>query len=74
VLEWCDLKLRFYTNGGRIEADPVTPYEVAIPYTAAEAPFVSQQQSYDRLYLFHGLHPPASLLPGPARRPSPMRR
>jgi hypothetical protein len=52
-LEWGDLKLRFYTNGGRIETAPNVAYEVTVPYTAAEAPFVSQQQSYDRLYLAH---------------------
>lgn len=62
ALEWSNLVLRFYTNGGRIESGPVTPYEVAVPYSAAEAPFVSQQQSYDRLYLSHGSYPPASLL------------
>jgi hypothetical protein len=61
VLEWSDTTLRFYTNGGRIETDPVTPYEVAVPFTAAEAPFVSTQQSYDRLYCAHSAHPPGSL-------------
>jgi hypothetical protein len=62
VLGWSDGKLRFYTNGGRIESGPGSPYEVSTPYSAAEAPFVSHQQSYDRLYLAHGSHPPASLL------------
>lgn len=62
VLEWGPGSIRFYTNGGRIESGPVTPYSVAVPYSAAEAPFVSQQQSYDRLYLAHGNYPPASLL------------
>jgi hypothetical protein len=62
VLEWCNLKLRFYTNGGRIETAPNVAYEVTVPYTAAEAPFVSTQQNYDRLYLAHGAHAPASLL------------
>jgi hypothetical protein len=62
VLEWGEGKLRFYTNGGRIETSPGVPYEVTVPYTAAQAPFVSQQQNYDRLYLAHGAHPPAGLL------------
>jgi hypothetical protein len=62
VLEWSNLKLRFYTNGGRIEAVPTSPYELVTPYTAAEAPFVSSQQSHDRLYMAHGSHAPASLL------------
>lgn len=62
VLEWSNATLRFYTNGGRIESDPVTPYSVVVPYSAAEAPFVSTQQSYDRLYAAHGNYPPGSLL------------
>lgn len=61
IIEWGEGTLRFYTNGGRIESDPVTPYEVTVPYTAAEAPFVSAQQSYDRLYLWHPSHAPAAL-------------
>lgn len=62
VLEWSNSKLRFYTNGGRIETAPAAPYEVSVPYSAAQAPLVSQQQSYDRLYLAHGSFPPAALL------------
>lgn len=61
VLEWLEGALRFYTNGGQIEAAPDVPYELAVPYTAAEAPRVSQAQSYDRLYLAHGGHAPATL-------------
>jgi hypothetical protein len=61
VLEWSDLTLRFYTNGGRIESAGV-PYEVSVPFTAIEAPAVSTQQSYDRLYVAHANHPPGSLL------------
>jgi hypothetical protein len=61
VIEWSDGKLRFYTNGVRIETAPNVPLEVAVPYTAAEAPFVSCQQSFDRLYMAHPNHPPARL-------------
>ncbi len=61
VIEWSDYRLRFYANGGRIETAPGVPYEVIVPYTAAEAPYVSFQQSYDRLYLDHENHPPARL-------------
>ncbi|NYT42324.1 hypothetical protein HZY97_16245 [Sphingomonas sp. R-74633] len=61
VLECLDQKLRFYTNGGRIETDVDTPYEVAAPYSAAEWPRVSTQQSYDVLYMAHGAHPPGEL-------------
>lgn len=61
VIEWSDFALRFYTNDVRIETAPGVPYEVAVPYSAAEAPFVSCQQSFDRLYLDHPNHPPARL-------------
>lgn len=62
VLEWSEGKLRFFTNGGRIETAPNVPYEVTVPYTAAEASEISAQQSFDRLYLAHANHPsPARL-------------
>ncbi|CAN5484248.1 hypothetical protein BH09PSE4_BH09PSE4_19260 [soil metagenome] len=61
ALLWCDGRLQFYTNGARIETAPGVPYEVEVPYSAAEARFVSCQQSYDRLYLDHANHPPARL-------------
>ena len=61
AIEWSDFRLRFYTNGIRIETSPGVPYEVAVPYTAAEARAVSFEQSYDRLYLDHPNHPPAAL-------------
>lgn len=62
VIEWSDGAARFYTNGGRIESDPVTPYELSVPYSALDAIDLSQQQSYNRLYLNHGSYPPASIL------------
>ena len=61
VIEWSDQVLRFYTNGERIETVPGVPFELAVPYSAAEAPAVSAQQSFDRLYLDHPNHPPARL-------------
>jgi hypothetical protein len=61
VIEWGDAALRFYTNDERIESSPGVAYEVAVPYTAAQAPSVSQQQSFDRLHLAHSAHPPAAL-------------
>jgi hypothetical protein len=60
MLEWSEEKLRFYTNGGRIETDG-TPYEITTPYTAAHAPYLSHQQSYDKLYVDHGSYPPGSI-------------
>lgn len=61
AIEWSEGKLRFFVNGVRIETSPGVPYEVTVPYSAAEAPAVSAQQSYDRLYLDHPNHPPARL-------------
>lgn len=56
VMVWSNLSVRFYTNGAVAGAAVVTPY------TDDEAPFVSQQQSYDRLYTAHGSHPPGAFL------------
>lgn len=61
VVEWSAAKARFYTNGGRIESDPETPYEVTTPYSAAQARHLSLQQSFDRLYINHPSFPPAAL-------------
>lgn len=61
MLEWGAAKLRFYTNDARIETSPGVAYEVVTPYAAADAPRISSQQNYDRLYLNHGSYPPAAL-------------
>lgn len=61
ALEWGAGKLRFFTNGGRIETSPGVAYEIATPYAAAHAPYLSTQQSYDRLYIDHGSYAPAAL-------------
>jgi hypothetical protein len=61
LLEWSDNALRFYTNWARIESNPTTPYVVATPYLGSEASQLSQQQSFDRLYIDHIAHPPAML-------------
>lgn len=61
VIEWSDGKARFFTNGGRIQTGPDAPYELSVPYTAVQAPALSTQQSFDRLYIDHPDYPPASL-------------
>jgi len=61
ALECSEKVIRFYTNGGRIEAGPGAPYEVDVPYAAADWPRVSTQQRFDRLYMAHRSGPPAAL-------------
>lgn len=61
ALLWCDQRWQFYTHGFRIETAPGAPLEVASPYAGADAPMVSAQQSYDRLYLDHAKYPPGRL-------------
>lgn len=61
VILWCEGLLRFFSDGIQLESGPGVPYEVAVPYAAAEASMVSQQQSYDRLYMDHPAHAPARL-------------
>jgi hypothetical protein len=61
VIELGDLKARFFTNGGQIDATPGVPYEVTTPYPATAAPALSFQQSYDRLYIAHRSYPLAAL-------------
>lgn len=66
VLEWSEGKVRFFTNDARLETAPGTAYEVTVPYGAAQAPALSLQQSYDRLYCDHAEH-----APGAVRRDTP---
>ncbi len=61
VIEWLEDKARFYTNGGRIETAPGVAYEITTPYAAADAPMLSLQQSFDRLYINHPSYPPAAI-------------
>ncbi|PNU05807.1 hypothetical protein [Novosphingobium guangzhouense] len=61
LIEWGEQKARFFTLGGRIETAPGIPFEVTTPYAAGDAPQLSTVQSYDRLYIDHGSHHPASL-------------
>ncbi|CAD7335157.1 hypothetical protein FIM10_01820 [Sphingomonadales bacterium 56] len=61
VIEWSNLKARFFTNGGRIETSPGVAYEVTTPYPASAAPSLSLQQSFDRLYIAHRSYPLAAL-------------
>lgn len=60
VVEWSEEKLRFVTNNALLESGG-SPVEVAVPYSAADAPQVWRQQSFDVQYLAHGDYPFASL-------------
>jgi hypothetical protein len=60
VIEWADKKLRFFTNGGRIDVGGA-PYELDVPYRSWEASRISSKQSFDRLYLAHPSHPPGMI-------------
>ncbi len=61
VLEWLEAKVRFFTNGGRIETSPGVPYEVTVPYAAADAPRLSTVQRSDVMRIAHRSYPPAKL-------------
>lgn len=60
LIAWSQGALRFYTNDALLMSGG-SPVQVAVPYTAAQAPRVSTQQSFDVLYMAHGSHPPAAL-------------
>jgi hypothetical protein len=60
VVEWSEGKLRFVTNNALLEVGG-NPVEVAVPYTAAHAPQVWRQQSFDVQYMAHGDYPFASM-------------
>jgi hypothetical protein len=61
VTEWSNTKARFYTNGVRIETSPGVPYEVTTPYLAADCPYLSTAQSFDRQYIDNIKYPPGAL-------------
>lgn len=61
VIEWSEEAARFFTNGVRIETAPNVAYEISTPYAAADCPYLSTAQSYDRLYIDHRDYPPAAL-------------
>lgn len=61
VIEYSEARARFFTNGARIETAPNVPYELVLPYSASQAPMLSTQQSFDRLYIDHAVHPPGAI-------------
>ena len=61
VLEFGDLYVRFYLDGGVVESSPGTPYEVVSPYTSAQVGSLEYAQSADVIYITHPDHPPYKL-------------
>lgn len=60
VLEFGNLYVRFYTEGGQL-LNAGVPYEVVTPYTEAELGDLAFTQSADILYIVHPNHPPQML-------------
>lgn len=60
ILEFGNLYVRFYTNGGRVESGG-SPVEVATPYTEAQLFDLQFAQSADVLYITHPDHAPRTL-------------
>ena len=61
VLEFGDLYIRFYLDGGVVESSPVVPYEIVSPYTSAQVAALEYAQSADVIYITHPDHPPYKL-------------
>ena len=61
VLEFGDLYVRFYLNGGVVESSPSVPLEVVSPYTSAQVGALEYAQSADVIYITHPEHPPYKL-------------
>jgi len=61
ALEFGNLYIRFYRDGGQLISAPSTPVEVITTYTEAEITDIRFTQSADVLYLTHPNHPPAKL-------------
>lgn len=61
ILEFGNLYLRVYKDGGIVEASPGVPYEIATPYTAAQLFELNFTQSADVMTLVHPSHAPREL-------------
>lgn len=61
VIEFSDIKARFFINNGIIESAPGVPVEVVTPYTQSQLRELSFTQSADYLYIVHPAHAPRKL-------------
>lgn len=61
VLEFANLFMRVFRDGGQIESSPGVPYEIATPYATAVLRELQSAQSADVMYLAHASHWPRKL-------------
>lgn len=61
VLEFGELYMRVYKDGGQVESSPGVAYEIATPYTAAQLFELNYTQSADVLTIVHPAHAPREL-------------
>ena len=61
MLEFGDLYIRVYKDGGIVESVPGTPVEVVTPYTESDLPDLALSQSADVLYICHPSYQPRKL-------------
>lgn len=61
ILEFGNLYIRFFKDGGRIESPPGTPVEIVSPYAEADLGALKFAQSADTLYIVHRSYAPRKL-------------
>lgn len=61
VLEFGNLYMRVYKDGGIVESSPGVPYEVVTPFTEAQLFALNYTQSADVMTLVHPAHEPRQL-------------
>jgi hypothetical protein len=61
ILEFGNLTMRVYKDGGIVESSPGVPFEVATPYATADLPGLNWTQSADVLTVVHPSHQPRQI-------------
>ena len=61
VLEFGNLYMRVYKDGGVVESSPGVPYEITTPFTAAQLFELNYTQSADIMTIVHPSHAPRQL-------------
>lgn len=57
VLEFGDLYMRVFKDGGQVESSPGVPYEIVTPYAEADLEELNWVQSADTMFLVHPRYP-----------------